>query len=51
MKKLFLNGVIFWFVANAGAFQILDEGKFLNFSDVHFDPFYDSTIVNELKRL
>jgi len=48
MKKLFLNGVIFWFVANAGAFQILDEGKFLNFSDVHFDPFYDSTLVNEL---
>lgn len=24
------------------------ENKFLNFSDLHFDPFYDSTIVDEL---
>ena len=24
------------------------ENKFLNFSDLHFDPFYDSTIVTEL---
>lgn len=24
------------------------QNKFLNFSDVHFDPFYDSTLVNNL---
>ncbi|MEZ4688652.1 MAG: metallophosphoesterase [Ignavibacteria bacterium] len=28
--------------------QIKTDKKFLNFSDLHFDPFYDSTIVDDL---
>ena len=28
--------------------QIKKDKKFLNFSDLHFDPFYDSTIVDDL---
>lgn len=38
--------VILFFTGVCSAQQ--SEGKFLNFSDLHFDPFYDSTIVTEL---
>ena len=48
MRKIFLGVIFFWLFANAGAFQILGEGKFLNFSDVHFNPFYDTMLVSEL---
>ncbi|MEO6694153.1 MAG: hypothetical protein ABIY50_09905, partial [Ignavibacteria bacterium] len=48
MKKLFTIILIFFYYANAQTIPATDNEKFLNFSDIHFDPFYDTTLVMEL---
>jgi len=47
MKKLLFILSFTICLQNALA-DLPDEGKFLNFSDIHFDPFYDTSIVKEL---
>ena len=47
MKKLIL--ILFIFAsANSYSFYSDETGNFLNFSDIHFDPFYDSVLVSQL---
>ncbi|MDQ3021556.1 MAG: metallophosphoesterase [Bacteroidota bacterium] len=48
MKKDFLILVFLFFAVSSQGFQELNERKFLNFSDIHFDPYYDTTLVKEL---
>ncbi|MEO8665606.1 MAG: hypothetical protein ABI462_08910 [Ignavibacteria bacterium] len=50
MKKFFILIFFFLFALNAFSFDPQKEGRFLNFSDVHFDPFYDTTLVIKLMR-
>ena len=48
MKKI-LHPVFILFICFASVFaQQTNEGRFLNFSDIHFDPFYDTTLVERL---
>ncbi|HMS64897.1 MAG TPA: metallophosphoesterase [Ignavibacteria bacterium] len=48
MKKLFLILILLNSISGIFPHNIFGQGKFLNFSDIHFDPFYDSTLVMEL---
>jgi sphingomyelin phosphodiesterase acid-like 3 len=48
MKKFLFILVFILFRLDVFAFQDFNESKFLNFSDVHFDPFYDSSLVKKL---
>lgn len=51
MKKFFyIFNIVLYCSLQCYSFQISGENKFLNFSDVHFDPFYDTTLVDELIR-
>lgn len=47
MKRGFLISFLLLF-SNLFSFQ--SANKFLNFSDIHFDPFYDTTLVPQLAR-
>jgi len=48
MKKIFHPVFILFFYCCTVIAQQTNEGKFLNFSDIHFDPFYDTTLVEKL---
>lgn len=48
MRKLLLLFSLLFFRSELYSFEISSEGKFLNFSDIHFDPYYDSTLVLNL---
>ncbi|MBK8981658.1 MAG: metallophosphoesterase [Ignavibacteria bacterium] len=48
MKKLQLILLLCFCFTGASLHKDPPENKFLNFSDIHFDPFYDSSIVDEL---
>lgn len=48
MRKLLLLLSLLCFRSELYSFEISSEGKFLNFSDIHFDPYYDSTLVLNL---
>lgn len=49
MKNLFCIIFILLIPVSLFASQNSDYDKFLNFSDIHFDPFSDTVIVDELK--
>jgi len=51
MKKIFHQVFILFFYCFAAVAQQTNESRFLNFSDIHFDPFYDTTLVEKLVRL
>ena len=51
MKKIFHPVFILFFYCVAAVAQQTNESRFLNFSDIHFDPFYDTTLVEKLVRL
>ncbi|HMS34651.1 MAG TPA: metallophosphoesterase [Ignavibacteria bacterium] len=48
MKKIFhpLLLILLFFISSFA--QEIRENKFLTFSDIHFDPYYDTTLVSEL---
>ena len=48
MKKIFHPVFILFFYCCAVIAQQTNEGRFLNFSDIHFDPFYDTVLVEKL---
>lgn len=48
MKKLLLLILIEFILVSNG--NLPAQNKFLNFSDIHFDPFYDTTLVKKLDR-
>ena len=47
MKQILLI-LILCFNSNSFSLSTDNEGRFLNFSDIHFDPYYDSTLFNQL---
>jgi len=48
MKKIIYFILAIYFYSCSSSVQLPRESKFLNFSDVHFDPFYDTTLVGKL---
>ena len=48
MRKVFIVILICLLPIYSTSFDRENEGRFLNFSDVHFDPFYDTSLVEKL---
>lgn len=48
LKKIILLFIFVSYSLNCEALQISENQRFLNFSDIHFNPFYDTTLVGEL---